>query len=150
MKRHPALVPLSLEHRRCLVVAQMLKSMPDGVEGEDLPTDSVDKKHYALEFFDHYLTPHIKAEEAILFPALRGISPKIDATIDELAAEHQQLIKCMNELEIAENLDAAMTELGHLLADHIRKEEHDLFDVVQEEGAEEQLLLLHFPHTESR
>lgn len=146
MKRHPALVPLSREHHRCLVVAQLLKK--DAADHAKLPSDPEGKKQYALEFFDHCLTAHMKAEEDILFKAVRGINAEIDALIDKLIEEHKELVKRMNELEIAEDLVEAMDQLGHLLAEHVRDEERKLFEKLQKACPEEELALLHFPHTE--
>lgn len=146
MRRHPALVPLSREHHQCLVLSQLLKRNAPNYDG--LPSDDEGKKRYALEFLDHSLSLHIKAEEDILFPALLGKSEKLDQLVKELKAEHQEIIKAMNELEIAENLADAMDQLGHLLANHIRKEERTLFEEIQKRLPEEELALLHFPHTE--
>ena len=56
----------------------------------------------------------------------------------------------MNELEICDDLEPAMRKLGDLLAAHVRREEREFFEMLQDSCPEHTLLLLHFPHTESR
>ena len=77
---------------------------------------------------------HFKAEEEILFPAMRGIAPA-DALISELRDEHRKLETLVQQLQSAEtnSTGATLREFAGLLEAHIRKEERLLFPIYENE-----------------
>lgn len=129
MKRHPALIPLSHDHRAALFTAQLIRR---GVARyRDAPATAEAKLTCALEFYQAQWREHARFEETILFPALAGIDGEIDRLLGELAAEHSQIAASFAALAKARNLDAQLDGLSHLLETHIRKEERQLFERVQ-------------------
>ncbi len=66
MKRHPALVPLSREHQKGLLLAQLIKKNAPDYNG--LPNDLIGKMNYAKEVYNNELVQHFKDEEELVFP----------------------------------------------------------------------------------
>ena len=91
MKRHRSLIPLSRDHHRGLLLAQLLKK--DAPEYKGLPTDATGKYNYLLDKWKFELKPHFKNEEKILFSSVKGISQQVDLLINELKTEHDELTK---------------------------------------------------------
>ncbi|HET56619.1 MAG TPA: hemerythrin domain-containing protein, partial [Ignavibacteria bacterium] len=107
-----------------------------------------EKRVYTLNKFKEEIVPHFEAEELILIPFILGKNKRIDILSEEIVGEHKKISELIelirNEVDIEENLD----NLGNLLSEHIRKEERELFQLVQEVFSEEQLskLLNQFSH----
>lgn len=137
MKRHPSLIPISRQHHEGLITARLLRD--DAPPYKGLPTDAEGKKEYYLEFYLKHLQPHLQLEERVLFPFVRGRHPELDSLLGELEQEHQQVQEQTGELRFADNLPDKLNRLGRLLEDHIRKEERDFFEKIQEELPEEEL-----------
>ena len=131
MKRHETLQPLSREHHEVLVVAQLLKK--DAPPYKGLPRDTEGRALYALDFYTAHIINHFYLEERVLFPAISGYSESIDELITELRAEHSQIVSLFEQLKHRINTLETMDMLGKLLAMHVRKEERELFERVQEE-----------------
>jgi len=146
MKRHESLIPLSHQHHSLLILAQLIKKDSPFYKG--LPTDLPEKRVYTLNKFKEEIVPHFEAEELILIPFILGKNKRIDILSEEIVGEHKKISELIelirNEVDIEENLD----NLGNLLSEHIRKEERELFQLVQEVFSEEQLskLLNQFSH----
>lgn len=130
MKRHDQLAHLSREHHEVLIVAQLLKS--GSPEYPRLPKTIPGKLGYALEKYEQVLKHHIEREESILFPAVAGIDPRIDQLIYELQDDHLEIETGFQRLEADANILLAMDSLGKLLEEHVRKEERDFFQLLQE------------------
>lgn len=113
--RHPALIPLSREHHYALVFCRSLK------RGDHADAAWVQRwTDRARRFYGVDLRAHFAAEEEVLFPASRafGLGP----LVDELVAEHRTLEMLIDE--------GRLRELADLLETHIRKEERQLFEVL--------------------
>lgn len=136
MKRHEALAPLSREHHGALILAQLIKRNAPVYRG--LPTDTVGKIQYAIQFYQSDLLAHFKKEEAVLLK-VKHCSSDVAAITEEIIAEHGLLKDMFLSLETATDSIAALDELGHLLQTHIRKEERILFPLIQEHCSEEEL-----------
>lgn len=130
MKRHVTLQPLSREHHEVLILAQLLKR--DAPPYKGLPRDTEGRMQYALEFFTAHIIPHIYTEEKILFPAITGFSDRIDHLITELQTEHSQIISLFEQLKHRISPVETMDFAGKLLSMHVRKEERELFELVQQ------------------
>jgi iron-sulfur cluster repair protein YtfE (RIC family) len=137
MKRHPALHPLSHDHHQGLILAQQLKK--DAPRYKGMPSTLEGKKDYAVSFYNTDLIKHFKDEEDVLFPASKGRSEKIDELISEIISEHRQIEKLIDNLQNFDDVEQVMDELGHLLEKHIRKEERELFVMIEEALSEEEL-----------
>lgn len=136
MKRHEALQPLSRFHRSVLFLALVAK--PNGPAVKGYPTDHEGKVDFALSFYHHKLVPHFTHEETQLYPAVQDQDPQIAQLVQELLAERRQLKALFAELA-QERPVATLNEIGLLLEKHVRKEERQLFQKIQDVVDEEAL-----------
>lgn len=134
MKRHPSLIPLSREHHETLILARLLQK--DAPEFRGLPTDSRGKADYAIKHYRNELIRHFEKEESII-PLLKGQHQEIDLLLHEIPEEHQELHRYFQSVYDQENLDEHLDRLGKALEAHVRKEERQLFPLVQEHCSEE-------------
>lgn len=141
--RHPALVALSHDHHRGLVIAHRLR--------EGLPLDPQSPKNdlptrigFLREFFFSHLRPHFLAEEEILFPLILPAITSLQPLIEKLLREHRALESLIKDLEHPDTRDAnkMLQEFGSVLEGHIRAEERELFSVIEQEAPEELLTTL--------
>jgi iron-sulfur cluster repair protein YtfE (RIC family) len=136
MKRSPALYSLSHDHHQGLILAQILKKGAPEYKG--LPKTFEGKLAYLLTFYEQELITHFSEEEEILHPAVKGKNAELDELFGQIFSEHQQihsLIRKIKEKPDEEKLD----EFGRLLESHIRKEERELFQLIQESMSDEEL-----------
>ena len=136
MKRHPTLAHLSRDHHPALILAQLLKRKAAAYKG--LPTDTEGKMHYALEFYQGELISHFGQEEKMM-GMLAGINPELDEIQKEIRAEHVLLNSLFTGLRKKEDAVTALDELGNSLDKHIRKEERELFPLI-EKSCDEQMM----------
>jgi len=89
-------------------------------EGLPAEPDEEDLEHQALElvrdlaaFLAEDLVLHIRKEEDVLFPALRGLAADLDKVIDEMVEQHDEIRakKAMVERAVA-HMDGAHDEVG--------------------------------------
>lgn len=137
IKRHLALQNLSREHHDALVFALRLQ------KGVAKKADLLDMKAYADWFWEDYLAAHFKLEEEFLFPLL-GKDHKL---VLKAQKQHQQL-KSLFELPSKSYSD--FEETYAFLQHHIRFEERELFNLMQEEVAEKDLLQFEKLHSEQK
>jgi hemerythrin-like domain-containing protein len=128
MKRHLALQPLSREHHKGLLLAQLLRM--DVPDYKGMPTDTKGKIVYAVKSYQEELDHHFQKEEALLAMA-RSINVELDLLIDEILKEHALLRKQFNSLNTNSTTREVLHELGMYLSDHIRKEERILFPLLE-------------------
>lgn len=133
MKRHESLTPLSREHHGALILAQLVKRGAPVYKG--LPTTIDDKIDYAVNYYQQHLKKHFDQEEAML-QQVRGAAISIDAMAEEIIAEHTMLQGLFLELKDAADAEAALNVLGNELDVHIRKEERQLFPLIQKHCTE--------------
>lgn len=136
MKRHFALAHLSREHHGALVLARLLQEDAPGYKG--LPTDTNGKVTYALNFYHSELIKHFKEEEEVLNLVI-GINAKLDSLVETIFSEHKDLHILFRALNnpLIENL--YIDKLGKKLEAHIRKEERELFPLIQENCSDEMM-----------
>lgn len=137
MKRHKALILLSHDHHKGLLLAQLLKKNAPPYKG--LPSDPDGKMNYAIEAFRSDLTIHFKDEEEILFPLLRNKTSELDEIIGELLHEHKIIKDGISSLKQSDELVKQLDEIGVMLEKHIRKEERILFQKAQSVLSEAEL-----------
>jgi iron-sulfur cluster repair protein YtfE (RIC family) len=131
VKRHPALIPLSHDHRQGLFLAQVVRPGPPRYQG--VPSTPSTRRTYALKLADALLLPHMHAEETLLAPLVAGRDAEIDDLLARLQAEHrtlQQQIEALHHASTVE-LEAALHTFGQTLEGHIRTEERQLFQRIQ-------------------
>lgn len=140
MLRHKALQSLSHEHHHSLVLAQLIKAGSPEYKG--LPKTIADKKLYTIKFFENNLIPHFKKEEEVLFPLSITKSLKIKNLVSELINQHNEIYTLIEKLIISEQPEIELDALGKLLEAHIRKEERELFQIIQELLSDQELAKL--------
>ena len=137
-KRHVSLQPLSREHHQALLLCwKFRQGFAKGVEPERM-------MKYAGWFWTTYLAPHFKAEEDVFFPILAKDHPGIIKALKQ----HKDL-KAMFH---SKDSDVAYTlrQIAFELEQHIRFEERELFNDIQEKASPVQLESLTKLHTEEK
>ena len=130
MKRHPALVRLSRDHNRGLVVALHVENaLPTATDAE------VDEmQRVVVDFWRTSLLPHFRAEcECLLARLVRhaGLSGDL---ITRTESDHLQLHALVASLRDTSDIATRrllLGDLASLLRDHIRWEESVLFAATQ-------------------
>jgi hemerythrin-like domain-containing protein len=123
MLRDPSLIPLSRQHQHglalCVMIVRSLR--------EDHSAESVAKfSSKAVTHYDLELTNHFEMEERILFPTVAA-----HPLIADLLAQHRRLETMIAELREAPSRERLL-EFAALLRSHIRLEENELFQDVQQ------------------
>jgi iron-sulfur cluster repair protein YtfE (RIC family) len=111
------------------MLAQLIKRGAPEYKG--LPTDTEGKVKYARESWENELKTHFLNEESILFPSVKGKISEIDDLIEALILEHREIAKMITDLEVNNESEEKLNELGEKLENHIRKEERILFQQLQ-------------------
>ena len=144
LKRHPKLVPLSREHHKVLILAQLLKM--DVPDYKGLPNTPEGKRDYLLHHFDTLLQVHIQKEEQILIPTIMGKEEELDQLTEEILVEHQEIKRQIENLRQRQGppQEEDLDVLGKLLEQHVRKEERQWFARIQMVLSEEELEELSF------
>lgn len=121
IKRHEAIQPLSRDHYHGLLLCWKIRQgHKKGVSPERM-------MEYARHFFEQHLREHFREEEQYLFPLL-GLE---DPLIDRACNEHKRLeYLFFEEKDLAEAVKLIALELDH----HIRFEERELFNKIQEKA----------------
>ena len=129
MRRHPALVPLSEEHRHELAHARRLLGAAGAGPEERLAVASA-----YLDVFFTETVEHFRREEEILFP-LYVRHAGSTAVLERILREHMELHGLLRALraEVAagEIAPDALRRLGGLLHDHVHLEERELFEEIE-------------------
>ena len=134
MKRHEALRPLSRDHHVALILAKLIQRGAPEYKG--LPTDLAGKAAYAVKLYHDELIDHFLTEEKKVLEKVKGTNEKIDALSDEIIHEHRELRILFELLPVTEKLEEHLDRLGYALEKHIRKEERELFPMIQENCSE--------------
>lgn len=129
MKRHPALVHLSHDHHHALVEARRLRRAAAG-------SDPGAAAAAFATFFADVTLPHFREEEETLFPLAAGNEEARPGVVQALL-DHQQLHALAARLdEATPDLPATMVELADLLEQHVRREERELFPLLEQIAAD--------------
>jgi hemerythrin len=136
VKRHRALVPLSHDHHHELVWGRRLQGGADAGAAE--------RADLARRFVDHFrrdMLRHFRDEEETVFPLLARHHPT--PLLEQTLREHRVLHGRARELEIAAasgNVDPELLRTtGELIVEHVRREERELFELVQQVVPEDEL-----------
>ena len=126
MRRHSALVPLSHDHQRGLVVARRLARAGSGTECLRAADDFV-------RFVEEEGSAHFREEEEIVFPLLAAFLDQPSELVDRALVEHGRLRAAAVRYGLGrEPVDGeAVAAVGRLLEAHIRCEERELFPLVE-------------------
>lgn len=136
MKRHDKLIPLSRFHRSCLFLALMAKENAPNIK--NYPNEIPEKIDYAISFYHGPLRTHFE-KEALLWAQVKDKSDELSIIVNDLSKERHELNDLFELLE-SERYTKTLHELGKLLEKHVRKEERVLFQQIQSDLTEEELL----------
>ena len=139
MKRHHALAHLSREHHGALILARLLQRNAPAYRG--LPTDTEGKISYALHSYNTDLIKHFEAEEKV-FNLVAGRHAGLDSMASIIIKEHlllHQLFTALNNQPVSTK---QLDDLGKLLEMHIRKEERELFPLIEESCSNDIMLAI--------
>ncbi|MGH9659240.1 MAG: hemerythrin domain-containing protein [Bryobacteraceae bacterium] len=127
MLRDSSLIPLSHQHHNALALCVMTE--------RELRQDSSEAAvrrlaQRAVDRFDIELVNHFEIEEGDLFPAIDRELGRL-AIVGELIAEHRQIEGLIARLRTGPSA-ALLVEFTSLLRRHIRREENELFQDIQQ------------------
>lgn len=129
LKRDPALIPLSREHHKGLLLAQLLKT--DVPDYKGLPSDIPGKVAFAKTEYEQRLKAHFEREESWLLPISQQFGGVLAEMAERVAEEHQAIRTGIADLKTAAD-PGTLDALGRLLERHIRFEEREWFRALQE------------------
>ena len=127
LKRHKALVQLSREHHHALLLCWKIRN------GLKKNIDINRIFNYADWFYINHLKPHFNIEEKCLFVIL-GTSHIL---ISEAISQHKELQMLFEKEE--RNISNLIL-IAQQLENHVRFEERQVFEEIQNKASEEQLL----------
>ena len=125
MLRDKNLIPISRQHQHALALCVRLDRA--------IRAGEIDLEAWQAEIqqqFESEIAVHFAAEEAILFPAAANFTD-LQALIEELLADHAVLRDYFARAAARDLNSQSLADFGEKLAQHIRKEERQLFEGMQ-------------------
>jgi len=134
MLRDKSLIPLSHQHQHALALCVRIERASPIPEG-DLAAWLAEIE----QIFQTEIGIHFAAEESVVFPAARSFN-ELNSLVDDLLADHAWL---RHQFAQTQGLSSSEVRgLAQRLSGHIRKEERQLFERMQELMSNEQLAAL--------
>jgi hemerythrin-like domain-containing protein len=136
MLRDKSLIPLSRQHQHALALCVRIERAS--------PIGDADLNAWQAEIaqqFQSETSIHFLAEEAILFPAGQRFHDLIPL-VEELLTDHAVLRELFAKAGARNMTAAEVSGFGRRLSAHIRKEERQLFERLQELMNQDELALL--------
>ena len=125
--RDPALIPLSQQHHNGLALCVLTER---GLAGDNSEAALTRLARRVIDRYEIELTNHFGIEEQLLFPLIeREIGPM--AIVGELITDHRSIEKLVDQLRAAPSADL-LQSFCTLLRGHIRREENELFQDIQQ------------------
>lgn len=136
MRRNRNLIPLSHQHQHALALCVRIdRASP--VSDADLAAWQAE----IAQLFQGEIRVHFAAEENILFPAARRF-PESNPLVEELLLDHFMLRESFAQAEARTMSASDVSAFAQCMSGHIRKEERQLFERMQELMNQEELALL--------
>ncbi len=136
MLRDKALVPLSRQHQHALALCVRIDRARPRVEADLELWQAEITAHFQQE-----IRIHFAAEELVLFPAAGRFS-ELASLVEELSSEHTMLREDFAQAEARSLSVEGMLAFAKRLSAHIRKEERQLFERMQELMSSEEIAAL--------
>ena len=136
MLRDRNLIPLSHQHRRALALCVRIDRAS--------PIREADLSAWQAEIAQHFQSEmriHFAAEENVLFPAARKF-PALTPLVEELLLDHFMLRESFAKAEAHAMSATDVATFAQQMSAHIRKEERQLFERLQELMKQEELTLV--------
>jgi len=136
MLRDKSLVPLSRQHQHVLALCVRIdRALPIG------EADLAAWQAEITQLFQSEIRFHFAAEELVLFPAARKY-PELIPLVEELLSDHAALRESFTRAETRTMSATELCAFGQRMSAHIRKEERQLFERMQQLMSLEGLALL--------
>lgn len=129
IKRHQAIISFSKDHHFGLLLVWKIR------QGLKRAVDPKRISNYVTFFFKEDLEKHFKEEEELLFTQL----PADDRLRKQAEADHQSLYKLVADIEKKQDDAVLLNQMADELEKHIRFEERELFNHLQDNIPEKAL-----------
>jgi hemerythrin-like domain-containing protein len=126
MLRDKCLIPLSHQHQKALALCVRIDRAQ--------PIPDRDLQAWQSEIAQHFeqeIKIHFSAEEEVLFPSASRF-PELIPLVEELIADHAALREVFSQAEARRMSDENLPTFAQQLSTHIRKEERQLFERLQQ------------------
>jgi hemerythrin-like domain-containing protein len=133
MLRNKSLIPLSHQHQRALALCVRIDRTQ--------PIPPADLQGWQAEIEQHFeqeIKVHFAAEEQVLFPAAHRL-PELIPLVEDLIADHAALRESFSQAKARSMSVASLPAFAQNLSAHIRKEERQLFEHLQQSMSPEEL-----------
>lgn len=136
MLRDKNLIPLSHQHQRALALCVRID------RAQPIPARDIESWQAEIEqHFEQGIKIHFIAEEQALFPAARRFRELVPL-VEELTADHAALRESFAQAEARGMSAESLPAFAHQLSAHIRKEERQLFERMQQLMSKEDLAVV--------
>ncbi|HWY21245.1 MAG TPA: hemerythrin domain-containing protein [Candidatus Acidoferrum sp.] len=126
MLRDKNLIPLSHQHQKALALCVRIE------RAQPIPDSDLEAWQTEIEqHFEQEIKFHFSAEEEALFPAARQF-PELVPLVEELIADHAALRESFSQAEGRCMSTETLPVFARQLSAHIRKEERQLFERLQQ------------------
>ncbi len=126
MLRHKSLIPLSRQHQHALALCVRIERAAP-IPGSELGAWQAEiTQHFRSEIRIHFV-----AEEQFVFPVAQ-LSDELVLLVEELLSEHAWLRERFAGAEGQQLSSTDVSEFARRLSEHIRKEERQLFERLQQ------------------
>jgi iron-sulfur cluster repair protein YtfE (RIC family) len=134
VKRHDALASLSRDHHHALVIAQRLKRASGA--------SAADARQAFLEYWRADGQRHFREEEDILLPSYAGHGDVEAPIVARVLIDHVRIRRLADELAADTAPIGVLHALGEQLGEHVRREERELFPLIEQALPEAELARL--------
>jgi hemerythrin-like domain-containing protein len=126
MLRDKSLIPLSHQHQRALALCVRID------RAQPIPVKDIESWQAEIEqHFEQEIKIHFSAEEQAVFPAARQF-PELVPLVEELIADHAALCESFSQAKERIMSAESLPAFAQQLSNHIRKEERQLFERLQQ------------------
>jgi hemerythrin-like domain-containing protein len=126
MLRDKSLIPLSHQHQRALALCVRID------RAQPIPVPDLQAWQAEMEqHFEQEINIHFCAEERVLFPAARQF-PELLPLVEELIADHASLRESFSQSKARRMSAESLSSFAQQFSAHIRKEERQLFERLQQ------------------
>jgi hemerythrin-like domain-containing protein len=126
MLRDKSLIPLSHQHQRALALCVRID------RAQPIPVTDLESWQAEIEqHFEQEIKIHFSAEEKALFPAANRF-PELLPLVNELIADHATLRESFAQAQARTMSPESLPAFAQQLSNHIRKEERQLFERLQQ------------------
>ena len=133
MKRSPELIPLSKEHHESLVLAKKCQRTAAAGNRDDIEQLCQQITHTFPDKWEQ----HFRCEETGIFSLAEAHGGEMASLCRQLKQEHERLREIYRAMKAGDY--SGLNAFGELLQTHTRKEERELFPLIESSFSDEQL-----------